>query len=80
MSMITNVQLAIVSHLSKAQSLMKEYKHEEANRHIDFVKLIAMRYEHECENLDELWAVIDGGDASAKAETHEAESSSLLNV
>lgn len=78
MSMITNVQLAIVSHLSKAQSLMKEYKHEEANRHIDFVKLISMKAEHECDNLDELWAVIDGGDA--KAETPEAESSSPLNV
>lgn len=51
---------AILSHLSDAQHLMKAGYTEEANTHINFVKLVVLAYDDtseyvEPETLDKIW-------------------------
>ena len=55
-----NVQIAIMSHLSDAQFLMRAYKFDDAERHINFAKLLTMKYENTNvyvseDKLNQLW-------------------------
>lgn len=43
---VINVYTAMISHLSDAQRLMKAYKTDEADVHIEFVKLLATKYQN----------------------------------
>lgn len=50
----------VLSHLSDAQHLMKVGYIDEANTHINFVKLVALAYDDttervETETLDKIW-------------------------
>lgn len=54
------VSIAMMSHLSDAQHLMKAGKNEEADKHIHFVKLLTLRYkdtqqEVAVSELDAIW-------------------------
>ena len=51
---------AVLSHLSDAQQLMKAGYPDEANTHINFVKLVVLAYDDttervEVETLDKIW-------------------------
>ena len=57
--MQTNVQIAMMSHLSDAQAIMK-CDPMEANVHINFVKRLMMKYDNtdvyvDNEILDKIW-------------------------
>lgn len=58
--MTTIVRMAIMSHLSDAQQMMK-YDAELANQHINFAKTLLIKYNNidqdvEWSELDSLWA------------------------
>ena len=68
MDRMINVQMAIMSHLSDSQYLMRSLQVEKAERHVDFAKLLMMEYSGNLnvyvsrDTLDELWMSLDHTD------------------
>lgn len=64
MTQEVNIQIAIMSHISDAQYLMRAYKMDEADMHMNFAKMLLIKYRntdvYETEDkLNELWCSLE---------------------